>query len=41
MIHYHATASDETLASILKSGFVDYAGRYMTADVHEGVWLSD
>jgi hypothetical protein len=41
VILYHATASDETLTSILKDGFADHASRYTTAEIHEGVWLSD
>lgn len=41
MILYHATASDETLNSILEDGFADKAGTYLTSKVAEGVWLSD
>lgn len=38
---YHATASDETVTSLLKDGFADFARRFMTAEIRDGVSLSD
>ncbi|VVB63108.1 Uncharacterised protein [uncultured archaeon] len=37
---YHRT-TEERAGSILRRGFKDGAGRYMTEASHEGVWLSD
>jgi hypothetical protein len=40
MILYHRTSTEAAIA-ILRQGFRDATGRYMTDRVHTGVWLSD
>lgn len=40
MILYHRT-STEAATAILREGFRDATGRYMTDRLHSGVWLSD
>jgi hypothetical protein len=39
-ILYHVT-TEEAARSILRDGFIDDRGPYMTALEHTGVWLSD
>jgi hypothetical protein len=40
MILYHRT-NPQAAGSILKNGFKDGTGNYLTTDFHSGVWLSD
>jgi hypothetical protein len=40
MILYHRTNQDAA-AGILRDGFRDSTGRYLTDEDHTGVWLSD
>ncbi len=40
LIMYHFT-SREAADAILRSGFINNRGTYMTSRVHEGVWLTD
>ena len=40
MILYHRT-TDAAAAAILRNGFRDGTGSYMTCESHTGVWLSD